>query len=219
MEYVGERVDVNGHKGRVMYYGPIEGKPDLYLGIDWEDPERGKHDGTVNGIRYFQASKPTSGSFVALKSVSFGEDFVKSFLSHYVVDCDPEGGLTSDSRLNRDIEFVQRDKYIKYVRNFDKLFSVSLINSSVKYFKSADIAFPNCTALILSKSLIYSWETLTKITSLFPVLRLLDISHNHMELLSEVENLELCVHTPKIRALNADNCGLDNESVSFSLFS
>ena len=56
MDYVGERVDVNGHKGRVMYYGPVEGKPGSYFGIDWEDPERGKHDGTVNGTRYFQAS-------------------------------------------------------------------------------------------------------------------------------------------------------------------
>lgn len=52
---IGTRVDVNGSKGIVKYIGLVEGYKDPWIGIDWDDPTRGKHDGTVNGVNYFQA--------------------------------------------------------------------------------------------------------------------------------------------------------------------
>ena len=32
---------------------------DVWFGIEWKDPSRGKHDGTYKGIEYFKAKHPT----------------------------------------------------------------------------------------------------------------------------------------------------------------
>lgn len=50
---VGSRIECAGYYGTVKYIGPVEGHKGLWLGVDWDDPERGKHNGTVNGVQYF----------------------------------------------------------------------------------------------------------------------------------------------------------------------
>lgn len=50
---IGDRIECGGHFGTVKYIGIVEGYDNIWLGIDWDDPLRGKHNGTVNGIRYF----------------------------------------------------------------------------------------------------------------------------------------------------------------------
>lgn len=52
---VGSRIDSSGSKGTVKYVGKVSGAEDTWLGIDWDDPGRGKHNGTYNGIQYFEA--------------------------------------------------------------------------------------------------------------------------------------------------------------------
>ena len=49
------RVLVNGHRGTIKYVGEVEGATGIWLGIDWDDRERGKHDGSKDGKRYFTA--------------------------------------------------------------------------------------------------------------------------------------------------------------------
>ena len=51
---IGCRVDVSWHKGVIKYIGQVDGYKGEWLGIDWDDTTRGKHDGTVNGIQYFK---------------------------------------------------------------------------------------------------------------------------------------------------------------------
>lgn len=55
MLIVGDRVEVNGNRGTIGYIGSVEGYDGKWIGIDWDNPERGKHDGSVKGKRYFQA--------------------------------------------------------------------------------------------------------------------------------------------------------------------
>lgn len=55
MLIVGDRVEVGGNRGTISYIGAIEGYDGEWVGIDWDNPERGKHDGSVKGKRYFQA--------------------------------------------------------------------------------------------------------------------------------------------------------------------
>lgn len=51
---VGKRVDCLGEIGTIKYIGTVEGHPATWLGIDWDNPQRGKHNGTVNGVQYFE---------------------------------------------------------------------------------------------------------------------------------------------------------------------
>lgn len=51
---VGRRVCVGTYTGVVRYVGPIPGTEFTWVGVEWDDSFRGKHDGIHNGIRYFK---------------------------------------------------------------------------------------------------------------------------------------------------------------------
>ncbi|KAK9390197.1 hypothetical protein V1515DRAFT_589501 [Lipomyces mesembrius] len=70
---VGDLVYVpGGLRGVVLYIGQVAGKSGEFAGVDLlgPDADRGKNNGTVNGIRYFNPSHPTSGIFVPLAKLS-----------------------------------------------------------------------------------------------------------------------------------------------------
>lgn len=59
-----------------------------WIGIEWDAPDRGKHDGSLAGKRYFQchlASK--SGSFIRLPKVNFGHSLVEAIEKRYISGC------------------------------------------------------------------------------------------------------------------------------------
>lgn len=51
---VGRRVSYNTYTGVVRYIGPLPGTIPIWVGIEWDDPFRGKHNGIHDGIRYFK---------------------------------------------------------------------------------------------------------------------------------------------------------------------
>jgi dynactin complex subunit len=57
--------DVEGYRANVKYIGAIaNAKPEEgWIGVEWDDPSRGKHDGQAYGRRYF-TTQPGRGSFV-----------------------------------------------------------------------------------------------------------------------------------------------------------
>lgn len=61
----GQRVELGGARGTVRFVGELPGRgAAAWVGVDWDDAARGRHDGTVDGVRRFVAAAPTSGSFV-----------------------------------------------------------------------------------------------------------------------------------------------------------
>lgn len=50
---VGTRLSYNGDICTVRYVGSIPPWSVTAYGVEWDDAERGKHDGTLNGVRYF----------------------------------------------------------------------------------------------------------------------------------------------------------------------
>jgi hypothetical protein len=50
---VGTRISFHGALGTILYIGPVTGTSGEWFGVDWDDVERGKHDGTKNGVYYF----------------------------------------------------------------------------------------------------------------------------------------------------------------------
>lgn len=52
------------------YLGPVKGQEGTWVGVEWDDATRGKHDGSTGGIKYFTCqSGGTSGSFVRMEKV------------------------------------------------------------------------------------------------------------------------------------------------------
>ena len=52
--YPGRRISFSGALCTVRYVGTIEGTKGDWLGVEWDDPSRGKHDGSHGGVRYFE---------------------------------------------------------------------------------------------------------------------------------------------------------------------
>ena len=50
---VGARLSYSGSIGTVRYAGPVDGTQGIWLGVEWADTNRGKHDGVKDGKRYF----------------------------------------------------------------------------------------------------------------------------------------------------------------------
>lgn len=63
---VGARRSYDDHLCTVRYYGSVDGREGEWLGVEWDDPTRGKHDGSRGGKRYFDclSKKPNAASFI-----------------------------------------------------------------------------------------------------------------------------------------------------------
>ncbi|XP_027362896.1 tubulin-folding cofactor E isoform X3 [Abrus precatorius] len=82
---VGQRVHGSGDSkriGTVKYVGPVEGYLDSWVGVDWDNGE-GKHDGSINGVRYFHAKSERSGSFVRPQNLNQGISLLEALESRY----------------------------------------------------------------------------------------------------------------------------------------
>ena len=51
--HVGQRVSLDSAICTVRYIGPVEGTSKEWIGVEWDDPSRGKHSGEHEGVRYF----------------------------------------------------------------------------------------------------------------------------------------------------------------------
>lgn len=54
IHYQGERLSLKGETCTVRYVGCVAGKSGDWLGVEWDDPQRGKHNGTHEGEKYFE---------------------------------------------------------------------------------------------------------------------------------------------------------------------
>lgn len=81
---VGDRVLIAKHKATVRYVGAVEGHDGVWVGVEWDDPGRGKHDGSTGGRRYFScASGGPAGSLVRLAKVGRGAALEDALLARY----------------------------------------------------------------------------------------------------------------------------------------
>lgn len=54
--YIGERISYDDAPCTVRYIGEVTGATGSWLGIEWDDGTRGKHDGSHKGTRYFKCT-------------------------------------------------------------------------------------------------------------------------------------------------------------------
>lgn len=59
---LGDRLSYDGAVCTVRFVGEVNGTSGSWLGVEWDDPTRGKHDGSHKGVRYFTCK---SSNFIA----------------------------------------------------------------------------------------------------------------------------------------------------------
>ena len=65
---VNQRRSYDGNLCTIRYVGKVEGTSGDWLGVEWDNPTRGKHSGEHNGVRYFTCISPvlTSDAMMVL---------------------------------------------------------------------------------------------------------------------------------------------------------
>lgn len=73
--YIGKRLSYDGRLCTVRYHGAVQGTKGEWLGVEWDDPTRGKHAGEHQGVKYFECE---SNSYAEL----LGAILLEWFKSH-----------------------------------------------------------------------------------------------------------------------------------------
>ncbi|PFH54254.1 hypothetical protein AMATHDRAFT_135907 [Amanita thiersii Skay4041] len=170
---IGTRISLAGHHGTVRYAGPVHGTDGIWLGVEWDDPSRGKHDGVKDGKQYFLCTVPGTGSFIRPSAkIFFGKSFLDALFSKYIEaphgpDSQEKVVLGSSNGVIQ-VEAVRLDKIRSKLADFGNLREVGL---DKEYVSKADPpgtilkACPNICGLDLSGSLLPSWDSVALVTS------------------------------------------------------
>ncbi|KLO19152.1 RNI-like protein [Schizopora paradoxa] len=183
---LGTRFALHGYTGTIRFAGQVQGTQGIWLGVEWDDPSRGKHDGAKDGVQYFSCLVPGSGSFIRpSQSISYGCTFLEALSSKYIEllhgEKQKESVVLGSSNGIIEVEAVGLDKVRSKLSNLQKLREVSLDGENIAVCDppgSISKISPNIRGLNLSKNLIASWDMVAFIASELPKLEVLDLSLN-----------------------------------------
>ena len=67
--YSGQRLSFQGDRCTVKWVGALSGKQGDWLGVEWDDPAKGKHDGSHEGVHYFSCKAQCAAvNFCAMRA-------------------------------------------------------------------------------------------------------------------------------------------------------
>uniref|UniRef100_A0A8C6BZI1 Tubulin-specific chaperone E n=1 Tax=Monodon monoceros TaxID=40151 RepID=A0A8C6BZI1_MONMO len=179
-DVIGRRVEVNGEHATVRFSGVVPPMAGLWLGVEWDNPERGKHDGSHEGTVYFKCRHPTGGSFIRPNKVNFGVDFLTAIKNRYTLEDEPEeeGKEQIVTIGNKPVETIGFDSVVKQQSQLSKLQEVSLRNCAVNGLGDKGgiaKACPNVRSIDLSKNLLSSWDEVVDIADQLKHLEVLNL--------------------------------------------
>ena len=195
---LGKRVELNEKTAKIKYVGPLRHKKDfkeneIWLGLEWDDKTRGKHNGTVEGYEYFKTTNgDNSGSLVKMTKVNVGQTF-KGALGYKYNFYEEEGNdyhKDVDKALEKD-NFITTDKKIinielvgkeKAAKKFSEFEYMPCIDLNYSYINSLgnDLSniLPRLKELSLTRTLLTKWSEFLDILIQFKNLTLLNFSEN-----------------------------------------
>ncbi|KAI0690587.1 hypothetical protein BC835DRAFT_173148 [Cytidiella melzeri] len=184
---VGTRLAHAGSLGTVRFVGPVEGTQGTWIGVEWDDPKRGKHDGEKNGTRYFSCTVKNAGSFIRpTAAVSYGTSFLQALTAKYTDN--PHGEAVEKVILGSsngaiEVEAVRLNKIRANLARLDTLREVSLDDQQISRADTPGEIHRTCPGirgLDLSKNLIPSWDIVALVVTELPLLKRLAVNQNRL---------------------------------------
>uniref|UniRef100_A0A669DGA4 Tubulin-specific chaperone E n=1 Tax=Oreochromis niloticus TaxID=8128 RepID=A0A669DGA4_ORENI len=212
VDAVGKRVSCGGERATVRYFGPVPPTAGLWLGVEWDSPDRGKHDGSHEGVQYFTCRHPTGGSFVRPAKVSFGVDYLTAVRQAYKIDS--EEVLSEEISISRkklkwgNIKERGYDAVWSGEERHTALFSLPsvLLSRSDVSGSGADgqirTTTPNVEWLDLSGTLLSCWEDVATISQQLDRLEGLQLSYNRLRLPPDPSALRHAFSALRVLVLN-----------------
>ncbi|KAF2637026.1 hypothetical protein P280DRAFT_458747 [Massarina eburnea CBS 473.64] len=214
--YVGKRLSFDGQLCTVRYRGEVKGTKGEWLGVEWDDPTRGKHPGEHGGTRYFKclSKQPTAGSFLRPNRKSdLPRSFVEALKAKYASEDfeDPDvkivfatqKGKSSVRISGKEVEEVGFDKIRKKLAALSELKIVILdglcMERPIARKGEGHDAWP---------------EGLTDVKDACPKAIELDLSRNLFEEWREIASI--CEQLPNLKGLRVDGTRFRDTTLSLA---
>uniref|UniRef100_A0A1B0DGZ3 Tubulin-specific chaperone E n=1 Tax=Phlebotomus papatasi TaxID=29031 RepID=A0A1B0DGZ3_PHLPP len=201
---INSRIKVNSDYGTVKFFGEIKGYSGLWVGVEWDDSRRGKHNGCVNEIQLYDSS----GKIVPFDSLAGAIE------KRYVLNI----GNPLDENLMQQVkenvkasifEFVGAEKIMKKQSHVELLEDISVACSNTQ--TAGDLMpFCNLVTVNLSATLIWNWRIVADIASQLPRLSYLNLSQNRLVLPSDLDISDLEPSFRHVKDINLSDCGLNS---------
>jgi len=186
--------DKAGYTGTVLYVGPVataRSPTELYAGIQWDDPTRGKHNGSVikdqQLYSYFHCDHPTGASFIKVSQLDTGVCLNESLLYQKYVRKDSPECVAPDNQLphsigNKIVE-LHGEHWIRSYQQVDQLTCMSLRRHGIS---SIDTRHQNrhnhVLELDLAGNLLSDWTAAVHdLLRVFPNLQYLSLAGNRLQ--------------------------------------
>ncbi|XP_078434131.1 tubulin folding cofactor E / Pfifferling (PFI) [Wolffia australiana] len=200
--------------GTVRYVGSVEGYDGCWVGVDWDDGQ-GKHDGAVNGVRYFSAKGSTTASLIRPRNLSSGIAFMEALRLRYRGEStreeEEEMYVLSSSNHRVSVQFPGKEMVWKKLSRLEELQVASLCHMGISFVgQSIEISssVPNLKVLDLTGNLLSSWKEISIICEAIPGLQILHLSSNLME-----DDPIIFTPSESLHTLVLNNCGITWELV------
>ncbi|KAJ5934941.1 hypothetical protein N7466_004488 [Penicillium verhagenii] len=209
---IGQRRSFDGQLCTIRYVGGVQGTAGDWLGVEWDDPTRGKHAGEHKGVRYFtcKSNRPTAGSFVRPSRPSepprsfleaLNEKYGSEFEQREAHNASNAGSASKSIEISgKVVEEVGFDKIRKQLAELEQLQIVLLDglriagvlssyeqpeSSVVEAAPKIAITCPKIIELDLSRSLLTKWRDVWEICNQLKLLRRLRVNGNRFHPLEE----------------------------------
>ncbi|RKF81249.1 Tubulin-specific chaperone E [Golovinomyces cichoracearum] len=173
----------------VRYIGEVDGIQGQWLGVEWDNANRGKHDGSLKGKRYFTclSPSPTAGSFVRPNRPFDPErSFIEAIYHKYALETTSplyaegrDGEIIISGKLAQEVGF---DKIREIQAQLHKLKVVILdgmrISMAENENENISEVCPQIVELDLSRNLFQSFKDICQICSKLPNLKKLRLNGN-----------------------------------------
>eukprot|EP01134_Creolimax_fragrantissima_P006283 CFRG6283T1 len=186
--------------GVVLYSGPVTGSEGMWVGVDWDDASRGKHNGEYRGTRYFTASHKESGSFVREKNIFQGLSIADAIREKYI-DTETTTYTSTSSKSHKPIQasahtknllvsammevaFVGENEIAAKQSHLDQLTTVGLRDTLVLTAGTEgelQSVAPRVVTADLSHTMIHEWDVVAKITGQWKDIHTLYLSENKFD--------------------------------------
>uniref|UniRef100_A0A3Q3J3P7 Tubulin-specific chaperone E n=1 Tax=Monopterus albus TaxID=43700 RepID=A0A3Q3J3P7_MONAL len=205
---LGRRVSCGGERATVRYVGPVPPTAGLWLGLEWDNPERGKHDGSHEGVRYFTCRHPKGASFVRPAKVSFGVDYLTAVQQAYEINT--EEVLSEEISISSKKLEWEGIKELAVSDIMKQSLPTALLSRSEVNGAGAEGEIrkttPNIQWLDLSRTLLSCWEDLAAIAQQLDHLKGIQLNYNRLCLPSDPS--AHCQAFSSLRVLALNGCDL-----------
>ncbi|KAF6274812.1 tubulin folding cofactor E [Rhinolophus ferrumequinum] len=175
-DVIGRRVDVNGEHATIRFYGIVPPVAGLWLGVEWDNPERGKHDGSHEGTVYFKCSQLSKLQEISLRNCA--------------VSCaGDKGGIAKACPNIRNVDVSRNllSSWDEVIDIADQLTHLEVLNLSENKLRfpsdslSSTGRFTTLKVLVLSRTGI-TWAEVLQCAAGWPVLEELYLESNSISI-------------------------------------